>query len=75
MIDYQMEGKLHLSQSIDVINCPHIKYELNRVVNKYEKYDKEKLIKCEFYEVTKYNIHNEVKLVQDKTFQIINVTD
>ena len=67
--------ELHLEKSIDVIKCPYIENKQDFKIIKEDSYDEKELVKCEFYEVKKLDIHGEKSFVQSKPFEIVSVIE
>ena len=67
--------ELHLEKSIDVIKCPYVEETQDFKIIKEDSYDEKKLVKCEFYEVKKLDIHGEKSFVQSKPFEIVSVIE
>lgn len=67
--------ELHIKKSIDVIKCPYIEEKQDfKIIKKYN-YDEKDLVKCEFYEVKKIDIHGEETFIQNKPFEIVSVIE
>ena len=67
--------ELHLEKSIDVIKCPYVEESQDFKIIKEDNYDEKELVKCEFYEVKKLDIHGEKSFVQSKPFEIVSVIE
>lgn len=67
--------ELHLEKSIDVIKCPYVEESQDFKIIKENNYDEKELVKCEFYEVKKLDIHGEKSFVQSKPFEIVSVIE
>ena len=67
--------ELHIKKSIDVIKCPYIEEKQDFKIIKKDNYDEKDLVKCEFYEVKKIDIHGEETFIQNKPFEIVSVIE
>ena len=67
--------ELHLEKSIDVIKCPYIENKQDFKIIKEDSYDEKELVKCEFYEVKKLDIHGAKSFIQSKPFEIVSVIE
>lgn len=67
--------ELHIEKSIDVIKCPYIENKQDFKIIKEDSYDEKELVKCEFYEVKKLDIHGEKSFFQSKPFEIVSVIE
>lgn len=67
--------ELHLEKSIDVIKCPYVEESQDFKIIKEDNYDEKELVKCEFYEVKKLDIHGAKSFVQSKPFEIVSVIE
>lgn len=67
--------KLHIQKSIDVITCPS-NYKKNiRKINVQSNAEVEKLVDCEFFSATRYDLNGRVKVKRDKPFLIVDILD
>lgn len=74
-LDQGKPRQLHIEQSIDVINCPHIDSKGNGIDTNTMNYELNELISCQFYTVTKVKLHGEQEFVQDQKFLNISIID
>ena len=67
--------QLHLSQSIDVIQCPYTETEEKRITQKMEHGSLEQLVSCKFYTVDRLRINGCNSLTQIYPFEILSVVE
>ncbi|BCN32021.1 mannose-6-phosphate isomerase, class I [Anaeromicropila herbilytica] len=65
--------ELHLEKSIDVITCPFEEVKPLRETITIENNTIEKLIQCEYYEVSKIDVNGEISLPAKEPFTIMSV--
>lgn len=67
--------QLHLKQSIDCIEAPHVDYNQERIVNNYPGMSSERLVKCPFYTLDRWEIDGKYSFENDKPFINASVID
>lgn len=67
--------QLHLSQSIDVIQCPYTETTEKRITKKMEHGSLEQLVSCKFYTVDRLCIKGCNSLTQIYPFEILSVVE
>ena len=67
--------QLHLKQSIDCIEAPHVDYKQERIVNNYPGMSSERLVKCPFYTLERWEIDGKYSFENDKPFINASVID
>lgn len=67
--------ELHISKSIDVINCPHTEIESMKKIEHLGNAQVHKLVECEYYTVKKVSINGEQIFEQREPFVIVSVIE
>lgn len=74
-LDHGKPRQLHISQSIDVIRCPHTDSKVKGFIEEEKTYELEELISCKYYNVTKVNLHGSQEFNQNQKFLNISVIE
>ncbi len=72
-LEHGKPRQLHLSQSIDVIHCPHVEQPMDSRVMVYPDCRLEELIRCSYYAVVKLMLYGEQELTQVHRFMNMSV--
>ncbi|CRZ35127.1 mannose-6-phosphate isomerase type 1 [Herbinix hemicellulosilytica] len=74
-LDNGKPRQLHIKQSIDVINCPHMDAQTGGKIIKDKRWEIRELISCPYYTVKKIDLWGELKLAQDKDFMNVSIIE
>ena len=74
-LDNGKARKLHIKESIDVINCPHRDAVIDGSTNKSKSGEITNLINNKYYSVQKISVFTEMGINQDKDFMNISVIE
>ncbi len=76
--DRLSDGKprqLHKEQSLDVITCPHKDTETRQPMEVFEGYTKERLVRCDLYQVDHLFVDGVASFKEEKPFALVSVLD
>lgn len=74
-LDNGKPRELHIDKSIDVIRCPHKDIAVRGNLTSTDNYDREELIRCDYYTVARVKVHGKQQFDQNEKFLNISVTD
>ncbi|MGL4337713.1 MAG: mannose-6-phosphate isomerase, class I [Turicibacter sp.] len=66
---------LHIQHSIDVTTIPHKESTLNREVKMYGESVITTFVSCDFFTVSKYDVKDDLTIINEKPFLMMSVTD
>ena len=72
-LDHGRPRQLHLTNSIEVIRCPHVDPQMNGRITEYEDCKLEELIRCSYYTVVKLTLLGKQEFKQIHSFLNISV--